>query len=256
LKNIAKNWTIMLLICAALALGVAANAATLFSDNFNDKLVANPTYSPTGAQWVAESGLLSAGDDTPEGFTFYNPLPGTLMFKSTQTGMAASVNFGSTVANTPVEVRFRLRQTNYWAGSITVNWSFRDTDSGKKIEQWASPAMYFGTDPNMTGFNPGGVVGMTLRAGPWDYLKYIYTPSTGVVEAWLGTDGVTYTQAATWTDTQGITSVDQFYIGNDGSNVSWMIDDVEILGTAVPEPGSLLAVGAGLIGLIGLRRRR
>ncbi len=42
-------------------------------------------------------------------------------------------------------------------------------------------------------------------------------------------------------------------VGNSGT---WRFDDVTVTGTLIPEPGSLIALGAGMASLLGLIRRR
>ena len=42
--------------------------------------------------------------------------------------------------------------------------------------------------------------------------------------------------------------------GNTAVEVDW--DDISVSGTVVPEPSGLIALGTGLIGMVGFMRRR
>lgn len=245
----------MMVVSLMLAIGVSAGAATLFSDNFSDALVATPTYSPTGAEWVLGAGQASAG--SADGFNFF--ADGYLMFKQ-DVNVKLSIDFGATAAGTPVEVRFNLVQLQGSPAFYLFNFGFKNTTLDKTLYQMASPAAeYFGNPGTYTGYDPGGVPGTHLSRAEWDSMKIVFTPTTQAVDVWQSKDnGANYIKVASWTDTQNLTSVNQFFFdcqpGNTG--LQWVVDDVVVLGSPVPEPSSIIAIGTGLIGLIGLRRRK
>lgn len=250
-----RTLNLMMLVSLLLVVGVSAGAATLFSDNFSDGRVATPTYSPNSAEWFVGAGQVSAG--SLDGFNFF--ADGYLMFKQ-DVNVKVSIDFGPTAAGTPIEARFNLVQLQGSPAFYLFNFGFKNTTLNKTLYQMASPAdAYFGTPGNYTGYDPGGVVGAHLSRAEWDAMKIIFTPTTQVVDLYQSKDnGANYLKVASWTDTQNLTGVNQFFFdcqpGNTG--LQWVVDDVQISGTAaVPEPGSLVALGAGLIGLIGIRRR-
>lgn len=225
--------SLAMVMCLAISVQLPASTSALFSDSFSDQLVATPTYSPTGAQWVVGTGLVSAGSDEPSGFSYYLGQSGTLMFTK-DANTKVSIDFGATTANTPVEARFKLAQSEGSHGSYLFNFGFKNTALNKSLYQNASPNVgYFGPLGAGSGFDPGGIMGMGyhLSWGGWDYMKMFFYPATHVVEIWQSTDGgVNYTKVATWTDTQNLTSVNQFFFdcqpGSTGT--SWRADDVEI----------------------------
>lgn len=247
-----------LMVVGLLLLGIAsaANAALIFSDNFNDGDLVG---------W-ATSSWISAG----------------IYANSNYADGQISVNFGSTAVGTPIEARFKVYQTDQSPGYFTFDFGLRNSADGKFYQENAAPnSGYYGSPSSgFHGYNSGGQIvaglipGACLWAagwgagGPidprWDYMKFKFTPGTGV-EVWQATDAdntkaytdpsLTYRKVAEWVDFNNMPSVDEFYMERAAAG-RWFVDDVEIDGTAVPEPGSILAVAVGLVGMIGAVRRK
>lgn len=275
-----------LFVVVSLMLVVAgsANAAVIFSDNWNDGTVLGPAVAAPGVDWTVESGRHSATafgnwyQGTAEGWAFFGAETGKLMFDTEQSSRI-SVNFGA--SNGPVEAHFKLGQANGASGaSYMFKFGFKNTALGKTYEERATlnPG-YFGASGFTKWVNYGsyqneddgnwnvwaGEPGKALQNGTpgaagWDYLKLMFDPATGV-QVWQAIDNdgtksyddpsLTWGKVAEWANWKGLASVDQFYLEN-GTVVSWKVDDVEI----VPEPSSILALAAGMAGMIGAVRRK
>lgn len=150
----------------------------------------------------------------------------------------------------------------------------RNSTGGAEISYTAAPTNYLGVDTN---FKPGrsatvvdGITGNWLcNQGDWVTLKLVMNADAGKTwEAWLvhGTDDAS-TAAYMWGHSTGDAG-NYIQFGFLGTGSGWDIayDYVafgsgsenigEIPTIAVPEPGSLLALGAGLLSLMGLVRKR
>ncbi len=72
---------------------------------------------------------------------------------------------------------------------------------------------------------------------------------------WVETQGVTYTTGASGAEI-GKQLIVRLGDGSAGGVSDIWFDNFNASQTAVPEPGSLLALASGLVGLVGMRRRR
>ena len=141
----------------------------------------------------------------------------------------------------------------YVSGTNSANVSLW-TDSGglpgSQLGSWAvSGQPVFGSDSDtLTTIN--GIAGVNLAAGV-SYFLIVDPGSSNTWDAWYldntGTNGLLLQSSdgdATWSSYPNSTLGAFDILGTPGTPVS------------VPEPGSLVIIGAGLIGLAGLRRRR
>lgn len=273
--RISKQLNLMLAASLVFAIGSTAGAATLFSDNFDDLALQSPTFASAGVNWVVESGSAGASVlNAPAGF--FGAMDGTLMFDSGQATIV-SVNFGETLPSTPVEARFKLHQANGAGGAYYgFIFGFANSATGQYYRELGtlSPSYYGGGDAAsgfeaFYGIGDNDIISGTPGAAYsniWNFLKMRFDPAAGI-QIWQATTGdntlsydnsaLSYTMVASWSNVKNISSVDKFFLNNNGGVVSWKVDDVEIQGTAaVPEPGSLLAVVTGLSGLLVARRKR
>ena len=245
-----------------------------FADTWDDKTVFGPTVAPAGVDWNVESGLFNADRNvTVPGFGFLNPVSQGLMFNPNSTSRI-SVDFGSIVPETPVEARLKLMQTDGQGIYNTFGFGLKDNDPtsysyGYYYQQNASPnpATYNAssgfhtmivTGPGPDDWAPYGTdapgAALSAVAGEWNYLKMIFDrsqPEGYQVAVWqaISSDksliyddpSLTWQLVAHWGDIQYLDNISQFFMTNNGSLLSWAVDDVEIVCTLRDVPEAVAA---------------
>jgi len=119
-------------------------------------------------------------------------------------------------------------------------------------------------DANQFTFDPP--LHPSIKLGPgWTYQPYSDNSSSGLIIAWAGAE----TGKAFYGDNIEIALIDlhckkvgsytlifdYFYLYETGSGDLFQIEYIPLTINNVPIPGTLILIGSGLLGLIGLRRR-
>ncbi len=134
-------------------------------------------------------------------------------------------------------------------GSDGCNYGYSGTDCGYNVDVSGSEMahMYHNTLGNLAYHDTEGnspQPGWNLiNAGPFDNYKYYYY--------WSGTEFVTSTYAAWWFHTH---NGGQGGLGKGNLYYAWAVRDGDVFATPIPAAAWLF--GSGLIGLLGVARRR
>lgn len=150
---------------------------------------------------------------------------------------------------------------------ITTKWrKMTISDSCADFGTGANSNIFIGKETNLTssaggtGTGSGDTLAVTLDPGSVpvninDFLKHTgqfqLTKSAAGVDILVGFDGNT---VATGTSTVPFTSFDEIMFSQGGGN--FIIDNVVLTATVIPEPSSMILVGCGLGAFLVWRRRR
>lgn len=198
---------------------------TIFSDDFSDNEILTPAFTASSdVQWKVISGKFTA-DGTPVGNN--QPETGQLNFglpgKST-----IQLDLSEISDNTPVEVSFKLRKSNFGAISCLFTFILADRKSGKEYRE--SPS------PNPGYYGGGGFYSINDKGEPYQSAKGIalneddsfqtikmrFDPEYGVT-IWKDAQ-----QVASWSNFQNLKRVDRFILSSEGT-ISWFVDDVVVI---------------------------
>lgn len=261
-------------LCAAGLLTLASaqtnlSAAVVFSDDFSDNSVTNPTYSlAPGVQWQVISGSFQANGD-PTTPANYLPTAGQLNF-GPDDGTSIGVNFAGSLGVIPssaFSITFDLRDSNatngffgfrtrlydsssgiYQSINITPNTGFYGT-SGYAIFQIYGP----GNDDYFV--NPGTAGAAFPATSDFQSIQITFDPTSGLTNLYVNSVMVNQFLNA-FPDT--FNSIDRVEFFTQTPGLSWFVDNVSIDTAMVPEPGQigLLGLAALVIGGVALRRRQ
>jgi hypothetical protein len=143
------------------------------------------------------------------------------------------------------------------AGQVTFTLLGNGTIAANLVEYGPAPILGFGFDSAATNlpesdFSPTSI---SDAQGWWDYFGHhasgFYCPDCGYQESWIIGNPGDYTSVYQVLN-GGASSVDFYLVDSDDNRSSWGADAQPY----VPEPGSLLLLGTGALGLLGALRRR
>jgi hypothetical protein len=233
-------------LCGLIATAASSSAAVIISDLNIDG--GSPSYtvgqsfapdsSAAGTSWTVTSGTV----DILAGYAA----------KPSLNGGAMSISFGTVAANTAATVSFKLTNYHQTGASYRTTVALTDSTTGLSYVETASPnAGYYGTSGfhsyNNSGTLIAGASGAAISISGWDLMEFSFDPTSGVTLKQNGT------LVASWSNYNNLTKVDTFSFSVlDGA--PFLMYDVTVNATLVPEPGTALLGGLGLLAL--LRRRR
>ena len=262
-----------LIILAALMLCSSAFGATVLNEQFNYSTgmlnnVSGGTWNTwlgTSPDTVVVSGMMvNDGDGWPEVVTYFNdalPTLGTMeasfdffVHEEGQTDSDAYIWLGGGTEAT--------LEINYDIWGFIIDWGIGESPGTTSISVW-----------DVDGVNGGGNYAIPLLAGglaldAWHTVELIAAQTVQDPKAndVLDADGqfqiyVDNVLVLDWTNfgnsgANGINSIDT-YMAPDGEQHDFIaLDNIHIGSEIIPEPGTFSLIGAGLLGLLALRRRK
>jgi len=264
-----KKFTFLTLL-AAMSLAGSAFAVTYSNDFEGETLGAMPSDPGwyVSAPWWGDVGVVGAVRTGPTGGQVlsieFDTTFATQNFSTGEVGYTMSVTGATSIT---VEYDFWVENTGIWeqmgdqASGPLVGGSMNDNDAKR---DW----MYVGRDDGSG--DPADIT--DLPDGAWIHFVGTYDTLTGIMDSTVSFTGGSggFTQQLTdqtaeiageyWWGGWGFDF--QMEAGNVGTSRegtydhAWYIDNFSMTVEAIPEPGTISLLGAGLLGLLAYRRRK